>query len=584
MTYTVAAGVTRVSALKASDTTYSVNPLSAMGQTLANFPTLGALKTWTGTMTQPTGSMWLVKASEPTKFPFYIDFRSDKALLSQYNITAWGPDQVIMSGLHNLPRPTTFTVSFDANNFILRYGSGQVAVYPNHQSITSIDDIRNVPELINATYTGPVVNQFNRWEMSIAFRSTDKNNAWRALIGDTKNAVNVSGWGVRISATNNIHFSWNGPTWEPTLTVAQNTDYVLVITKTSTSLTLELTNVAANTTQTATNTAMASYIMSGNGPVTLGGWINDTSENFVGTISYVNVVPALASSIASGTSATLTVPFIDAASPLDVVVVALASSVSRASAPSAQQSLLQQFTAPTFNSVTYSGNTASMTYTVAAGVTEVQVRKASDNSVVSGVTSSVNSLTATITMILTDAVNIVVVAIANSSGRESATSATQTLLGAFAAPTLSGSITYSGNTANMTYNVAFGVTAVQLRKASDNSALANYTPSGTSVAISYNYSNITTDVVVVAVENPSGRESAASVTQTLRKKFTVPISGSTTYTLVSTGSYTASMTYTVDSVVTAVYVTRLVGVGVYQDFNPEVLTSSVSGTTATIAV
>ena len=338
MTYAVQSGVTRVSALKASDTTYSLYPSSAMGQTLANFPTLGAMKTWTFTISGSTGGASLIRASDTTKKPLYIDFRSDRVLLTQFS-TGWGPDQSIMSGFHDLPRPTTFTVSFDANNYIIRYGAGQVAVYPNHQGITSIDDILDAPELYNSvSYAGPVINRFDRWEMSIAFRSTGKNNAWRGLIGDMRNGVNGRGWGVWVSSTNNIHFSWNNPYWDasPALTVAQNTDYVLAITKTSTSLRMDLTDVVAGTTQTATNASTAGYIMSANGPVTLGGWPNDTSENFVGTISHVSVVPALASATASGGSATIAVPITGS---LDVKVVALANASGRESAASATQTL-----------------------------------------------------------------------------------------------------------------------------------------------------------------------------------------------------------------------------------------------------
>jgi surface protein len=383
MTYTVASGVTRVSALKASDTTYSVIPSSVMGQTLANFPTLGAMKTWTFTINSSLGYANLRSASDTTKIPFIVDFRSDRALLSQFN-TAWGPDQSIMTGFHNLPRPTTFTVSFDANNFIIRYGNGLFAVYPNHQNIASIDAIQDVP-VTDMSSTGPVINRFNRWEMRIAFRSTGKHNAWRALIGDMRNVTTTNrGWGVWINPSNNIHFSWNDPSWDasPALTVAQHTDYVLAITKTSASLTLELTDVAAGTTQTATNTSMASYIMSANGPVTLGGWINHAPdylyENFVGTISYVNVVPALASAIPSSGSATLTMPLTDS-SPVEIKVVALANADGRESAASASQTLLKQFAAPTISgSITYSGTTASMTYTVAPGVTRVSALKASD--------------------------------------------------------------------------------------------------------------------------------------------------------------------------------------------------------------
>jgi surface protein len=111
MTYAVQSGVTRVSALKASDTTYSLYPSSAMGQTLANFPTLGAMKTWTFTISGSTGGASLVRASDTTKKPLYIDFRSDRVLLTQLN-TGWGPDQSIMSGFHDLPRPNNRRMVF----------------------------------------------------------------------------------------------------------------------------------------------------------------------------------------------------------------------------------------------------------------------------------------------------------------------------------------------------------------------------------------------------------------------------------------------------------------------------------------
>jgi hypothetical protein len=346
MTYTVASGVTRVSALKASDTTYSVIPSSVMGQTLANFPTLGVIKTWTFTINSSTGGARLVNISDPSKYPIYIDIRSDRVVLTKNDI-AMVPDQHIMSGFHDLPRPTTFTVSFDGQTFIIRYGNGLFAVF--RHPVGSVDYIQDMPLRVMAsadqmTYTGPVITKFSQWEMRIAFRSTGKHNAWRALIGDMQNAVNPDrGWGVRISAANVIQFSWGNDTlqWDTALTVAQNTDYVLAITDTlpnTSLLRLVLTNVSANSEQTDA-TFNNFKLMSANGPVTLGGWINNTSENFVGTISYVNVVPALAFTYAYEMSATLTVPFTDADTPLNVKVVALANADGRESAASTSQTL-----------------------------------------------------------------------------------------------------------------------------------------------------------------------------------------------------------------------------------------------------
>jgi hypothetical protein len=82
-------------------------------------------------------------------------------------------------------------------------------------------------------------------------------------------------------------------------------------------------------------------------------------------------------------------------------------------------------------------NIVTVTYSVSSGVTAVQVRKASDNSVVSGVSASMTSdTTAAITVPFTASplnfvaespFNFVVVALGNANGRESAASAPQTL-------------------------------------------------------------------------------------------------------------------------------------------------------------
>jgi hypothetical protein len=98
----------------------------------------------------------------------------------------------------------------------------------------------------------------------------------------------------------------------------------------------------------------------------------------------------------------------------------------------------------------YTMVSASMTYSVATGVTAVQVRKASDNSVVSGATSTFNAngTTVTITVPFTEAespFNFVVVALGNSAGLESTASAAQALLKQFAAPVISGAPKFAGS-------------------------------------------------------------------------------------------------------------------------------------------
>lgn len=137
----------------------------------------------------------------------------------------------------------------------------------------------------------PLIGSMPNWEMNINFNVTGGQGRWRALIGNMYNNVNWRGWGVWVSYNNNIHFSWQSVTWfaTPAFNVQLNVNYNLKVTMTSTSLTLVLTNLNNNTTQTATNNSISGYVIPTNGPVTIGGWINYSGENFPGTISRITV-------------------------------------------------------------------------------------------------------------------------------------------------------------------------------------------------------------------------------------------------------------------------------------------------------
>jgi hypothetical protein len=256
-----------------------------------------------------------------------------------------------------------------------------------------------------------------------------------------------------------------------------------------------------------------------------------------------NTAVSGATSSVSGTTATITVPFTDANSPLNIVVVALAlSNTIRESAASVSQTFnIPQFAAPVkasepvYTTVSAGSYTASMTYTVATGVTAVEVRKASDNTSVSGVTSSISGTTATITVPFTDAVsplNIVVVALNNPGvGRESAASVSQTFnIPQFAAPVKASEPVYTtvsagSYTAEMTYTVAAGVTAVEVRKASDNTYVSGVSSTnGTTsiIVVPFTDADSPLIIVVVALGNSAGLESAASVSQTLKSPVGFP--------------------------------------------------------------
>ena len=158
----------------------------------------------------------------------------------------------------------------------------------------------NNPSIPTISLTNfPTLGTMSNWEMDIKFKKTGGDNTWLPLIGDMYNAINSRGWGVWITPFNNLHFSWNSVSsvWNayPAINVLSDTDYILKITRTPSSLTLVLTDVDENISQTAINTAMSdtsAYVMSSNGPVAIGGWnsaYNTYNEYFIGTISYVRV-------------------------------------------------------------------------------------------------------------------------------------------------------------------------------------------------------------------------------------------------------------------------------------------------------
>jgi DNA-binding beta-propeller fold protein YncE len=257
--------------------------------------------------------------------------------------------------------------------------------------------------------------------------------------------------------------------------------------------------------------------------------------------SDLSALPAGASvttNTVSGTTASLVIAFTDAVAPLEIVVVAQGNSSIRQSAASASQNLLGIYAAPTisgspsYTNVSAGSYTVSMSYTVDSRVTAVSVLKSDLSALPAGAsvtTNTVSGTTASLVIAFTDAVaplGIVVIAQGNTNGRQSASSATQTLIKRYAAPTISGSIIYSGSgpyTASMTYTVETGVTAVSVLK-SDLSALpagasvTTNTVSGTtaSLVISFTDAGLSLNIVVIAQGNASGRESAASATQTLQ--------------------------------------------------------------------
>jgi uncharacterized protein YjbI with pentapeptide repeats len=194
-----------------------------------------------------------------------------------------------------------FTYAVDTPGITFSNGSATTrTVYATTGAIT-------IPTL--TTYSFPEIASLTDWQIDISFTVTGGSSTWRALVGDMYNEINSSrGWGIWVSSSNRIHWSWANTTSEPgTISVSLNTAYTLRVAQSSTAstITITLTTVSNSTVQTGSFGTGGNPI--GKGPVTIGGWRSYGGENFPGTISYVNVsVPSnlRVATLTTGTGAT----------------------------------------------------------------------------------------------------------------------------------------------------------------------------------------------------------------------------------------------------------------------------------------
>jgi uncharacterized protein YjbI with pentapeptide repeats len=119
----------------------------------------GLSKKWTVAVASPIANINFNNATNGSYIALHISFRSNQVIVSQYN-GVWGPESYILSGLHNLPRPTTFTVSFNGSVFTINYGTNLVSVSTyttTNQGITTINDVLNTVS-VYTDYSGPVLS------------------------------------------------------------------------------------------------------------------------------------------------------------------------------------------------------------------------------------------------------------------------------------------------------------------------------------------------------------------------------------------------------------------------------------------
>ena len=222
------------------------------------------------------------------------------------------------NGVYNLSDSSFSFIDPSSNSlgdFTYAISSGAVATISNGSATmktvyaTSGATV-TIPTL--SLYEFPEIASLTSWQLDISFTVTGGSGSWRGVIGDMYNEINSGrGWGIWVSSSNRIHWSWNNATVEPdTITVNLNTAYVLTVAQSSGTITITLRTVSSGATQTGSFSVGSN--ITGKGPVTIGGWRSYGGEIFPGTISYVNVsvptnqrVITLASST-GGTPATIT--------------------------------------------------------------------------------------------------------------------------------------------------------------------------------------------------------------------------------------------------------------------------------------
>jgi hypothetical protein len=106
------------------------------------------------------------------------------------------------------------------------------------------------------------------------------------------NVNNSRGWGVWVSPENKIHWSFKQSTYDANVIVKYGVDYFLKIINTPTTMTITLIHVSTGEIQKDSFTKPKNAVMTTNGPVTIGGWLNNRYEQFLGEI-YAVIVPKL---------------------------------------------------------------------------------------------------------------------------------------------------------------------------------------------------------------------------------------------------------------------------------------------------
>jgi hypothetical protein len=136
----------------------------------------------------------------------------------------------------------------------------------------------------------PPLATMPNWEMNIQF-TLNGGSDWQPLIGNMFNDINPGfGWGVWVSYSKTINWLWKyNNIVDFGINVIDRTRYNLTIVNSPTTMTMVLRNMSNGIEQKGASTKAQNDVMATEGPVTVGGWKNNSEYKFPGKIHSISI-------------------------------------------------------------------------------------------------------------------------------------------------------------------------------------------------------------------------------------------------------------------------------------------------------
>lgn len=136
----------------------------------------------------------------------------------------------------------------------------------------------------------PPLATMPNWEMNIQF-TLNGGSGWQPLIGNMFNDINPQlGWGLWVSHSKTINWIWKYNVVDFGINVIDRTRYNLTIVNSPTTITMVLRNMSNGTEQKVASNKAQNDVMPTEGPVTIGGWKNNSEYyKFPGKIHSISI-------------------------------------------------------------------------------------------------------------------------------------------------------------------------------------------------------------------------------------------------------------------------------------------------------